>query len=159
MQRSAFSAATLLAALTLLCACSGGSQSSGGTNASGANAAASVAPQSAVGPGGGASDAGGSSGGGQGRAGRGMGKILQALGLSDAQKSQIRTIMADVKKKNAGLDRTDPANRATMRANMQAAYAQIDAVLTPAQRDQFHAKLKAMRAKYQKSQPQPQSSS
>jgi len=159
MQRSALTAATLLAALTLLCACSSGSQSSGGTNSTGANPAASAAPQSAAGPGGGASDTGGAPGGGQGRGGRGMGKILQGLGLSDAQKSQIRAIMADVKKKNAGLDRTDPASRATMRANMQAGYAQIDAVLTPAQRDQFHAKLKAMRAKYQKNQPQPQSSS
>jgi Spy/CpxP family protein refolding chaperone len=68
-----------------------------------------------------------------------MGKILMSLNLTDAQKTQIRSIMADTRKQNQNV--TDREQR---RANFKAAYAKIDDVLTPAQRTQFHAKMDAM---------------
>jgi Spy/CpxP family protein refolding chaperone len=75
-----------------------------------------------------------------GRGGR-MGPILQSLGLSDAQKQQIRTIMRDTREKNQNL--TDRDQR---RANMRAAFDQIrNKVLTPSQREQFDQKMQAMR--------------
>jgi len=141
MNRPFLTTALLVAVLAALSACSGGSQSGNADANASASPGVSVAPDSA-------------GGGGGRRGGNQMGKILQTLGLSDDQKAQIRAIMADARKKNAGLDRTDPASRTTMRANMKAAYAKIDTVLTPAQRTQFHAKMDAMRAKYQKNRPQ-----
>jgi Spy/CpxP family protein refolding chaperone len=70
-----------------------------------------------------------------------MGKILMSLNLTDAEKSQIRAIIADARKQNENVTDRDPK-----RANMKAAYAKIDTVLTPAQRTELHAKLDAMRA-------------
>ena len=69
-----------------------------------------------------------------------FGRILQTLGLTEAQKAQIRTIMTNARARNRG---ADPETR---HANMKEAFAQIDAILTPAQRTQLHAKLQAMRA-------------
>ncbi len=69
-----------------------------------------------------------------------MGKILMQLNLSDDQKAQIRSIMADARKANAGVTDKD-----AKRANMKAAYAKVDAVLTPDQRAAFKAKMDAMR--------------
>jgi hypothetical protein len=40
-------------------------------------------------------------------------------------------------------------DRDQKRANMKAAYAKVDTVLTPAQRTELHAKLDAMRAQNQ----------
>jgi Spy/CpxP family protein refolding chaperone len=68
-----------------------------------------------------------------------FGRILQSLNLTPAQETQIKTIMADMRTKNAGADRE------TRGQNMKAALAQVDQVLTPAQRTEFHAKIQAMR--------------
>jgi protein CpxP len=68
-----------------------------------------------------------------------MGQLLLSLNLTDAQKTQIRGIMADAHKQNGGI--TDRAQR---RANMKAAMTKVDAVLTPAQRTELHAKMDAM---------------
>jgi Spy/CpxP family protein refolding chaperone len=65
-----------------------------------------------------------------------MAQALASLGLSAAQKEQIRAIMSAARKQNADADPT------TRRANFQAAFAKIDGVLTPAQRTKLHAMLK-----------------
>lgn len=91
--------------------------------------------------------AGGMQPGGPQHGGRGgrMGQVLQSLGLSDAQKQQIRSIMSDARQKNENL--TDQDQR---RANMRAAFTQIhDKVLTPAQRQQFDQKMQAMRRQHE----------
>ncbi len=75
-------------------------------------------------------------GGGRGR----MGKALMSLNLSDAQKTQIRGIMADVRKQNESV-----TDRDQKRANYKAAMTKVEAVLTPAQRTELHAKMDAMR--------------
>jgi Spy/CpxP family protein refolding chaperone len=77
-----------------------------------------------------------------------MGQMLMSLDLSDAQKAQIRAIMADAHKQNANV--TDREQR---RANMKAALAKIDTVLTPAQRTALHAKMDAARRQTQGPQP------
>jgi hypothetical protein len=64
-----------------------------------------------------------------------MAQALMSLGLSDAQKSDIRGIMSAMRAQNAN---ADPATR---RANFTAAMAKIDTVLTPDQRTRLHAKL------------------
>jgi Spy/CpxP family protein refolding chaperone len=76
------------------------------------------------------------------QAGRGarFGQLLLSLNLSDAQKTKIRSIMQAARDKNKTV--TDPDQR---RANFRAAFAQIDAVLTPAQRSELHAKIEANR--------------
>jgi Spy/CpxP family protein refolding chaperone len=68
-----------------------------------------------------------------------MGKMLMSLNLSDAQKTQIRAIIADARKQNQNV--TDREQR---RATMKAAYAKVETVLTPAQRTELHAKMEAM---------------
>jgi Spy/CpxP family protein refolding chaperone len=99
--------------------------------------------------GGGAQDAGAGAASGQSPAnGRHMmAQVLATLGLSDAQKTQIRSIMKDARKNSAG---ADPATR---RANYQAAMAKIDTVLTPDQRTKLHAKLAQLRSERQQSAP------
>lgn len=86
------------------------------------------------------SDGQGAPGGqaGHGR-GRRFGKILMSLGLSDGQKSQIREIMKAARAQNQNL--TDPQQK---RANMRAALAKVETVLTPAQRDQLHKQMPSM---------------
>jgi Spy/CpxP family protein refolding chaperone len=69
-----------------------------------------------------------------------FGKILMTLGLSDGQKSQIRQIIKDARAQNRNV--TDPQQR---RSNMRAALAKVETVLTPAQRDDLHKKMQAMR--------------
>jgi Spy/CpxP family protein refolding chaperone len=78
-----------------------------------------------------------------------MGKILMSLNLSDEQKTQIRGIIADARKQNENV-----TDRDQKRANMKAAYAKVETVLTPAQRTQFHAKLDALRQQSQTDHPQ-----
>jgi Spy/CpxP family protein refolding chaperone len=68
-----------------------------------------------------------------------MAQALMGLGLTDAQKSQIRDIMSAARKDNAN---ADPATR---RANYKAAFEKIDTILTPEQRTQLHAKLAELR--------------
>ncbi len=88
------------------------------------------------------SQSGSFGGSGRGTAANGrhrMAEALMSLGLSDAQKSQIREIMGTARKESAN---ADPATR---RANFKAAFAKIDAVLTPDQRTKLHAKLGQMR--------------
>lgn len=68
-----------------------------------------------------------------------FGQVLMSLGLSDDQKAKIRSIMANARQKNQNADRD------TRRKTMRAAFAQIENVLTPAQRDQLHQKMQAMR--------------
>jgi Spy/CpxP family protein refolding chaperone len=162
MKRPFLTLATTLVSLAFLTSACTHSSDSTTTDTSGAGAAATstagaqsaAGPQSSGGAMGGAMSGGAMSGGGSGRggAGRMMGKILMGLGLSDDQKAQIKTLRADFQAKNKGLQRGDPARL----ANMKDYYAKIDAVLTPAQRDAFHAKMKAMRAKYQQQQGQTQ---
>jgi Spy/CpxP family protein refolding chaperone len=69
-----------------------------------------------------------------------MGKMLMSLNLNDAQKTQIRSIIADARKQNQSV-----TDRDQKRANMKAAYAKVETVLTPAQRNELHAKMAAMR--------------
>jgi Spy/CpxP family protein refolding chaperone len=68
-----------------------------------------------------------------------FGQVLLSLGLSDDQKARIRSIMQDARQQSQGADQE------TRRKNFRAAMAKIDGVLTPAQRDQLHQKLAAMR--------------
>jgi len=79
-----------------------------------------------------------------GHHGNRMGKLLMSLNLSDTQKTQIRSIMADARKQNQNV-----TDRDEKRANMKAAMDKVEAVLTPAQRTEFHAKLDAMRQQNQ----------
>jgi len=113
--RPAAPAAVLLALTVALGGCSSSNSGSGG--AQGGNGASAFGSGSPT----------------QGR--RRMAQALMSLGLSDAQKSQIRGIMSAVRAQNAN---ADPATR---RANYMAAMAKVDAVLTPAQRTALHAKL------------------
>jgi Spy/CpxP family protein refolding chaperone len=83
----------------------------------------------------------------QGGHGKRMGQILLGLGLNDKQKDQIRGIMAAARKQNEGV-----TDRDVRRANFKKATEQIDTVLTPAQRKQFHDKMAAMRQQYQAGQ-------
>ena len=80
-------------------------------------------------------------GGGAPQRGQRMGKMLLSLNLSDAQKAQIKSIMADARAKGKTL-----TDRDAKRANMRAAFAKIDTVLTPPQRTKFHAQMEAARA-------------
>lgn len=90
---------------------------------------------------------GGQRSGPGGQGGRHFGKALMSLGLSEAQKTQIRQIMKDARAQNHTL--TDPQQK---RANMHAAFAKVEAVLTPSQRDDLQKKMQAMRGQ----QPQQQ---
>jgi Spy/CpxP family protein refolding chaperone len=126
----------VLAASLAACSGGGGSQNSSG-QAAGAPGAAT---QGQGGPG-----AYGASGG-RGR----FGQLLKDLDLSDDQKTKIRQIVADARKKSEG---ADPQTR---RANMRAAFDEIEtSVLTPAQRVKFDKERAAMRAKYQPASPSP----
>jgi len=69
-----------------------------------------------------------------------MAKILMSLNLTDAQKSQIRAIRDETMKANANV--TDRDQR---KANYTAMRTKVEAVLTPAQRAAFKAKMEAMR--------------
>ncbi len=69
-----------------------------------------------------------------------MAKILMSLNLSDAQKAQIRTIRDETMKANANV-----TDRDARRANYKAMMTKVEAVLTPAQRTELHAKMDAMR--------------
>jgi|HubBroStandDraft_2_1064218.scaffolds.fasta_scaffold88443_2 Spy/CpxP family protein refolding chaperone len=71
-------------------------------------------------------------------------RVLKSLNLTPAQEDQIKTIMADARKKNE----TAPDTQ-TKRDNMKAAIAQIHEILTPAQRTEFDAKMQAMRSQGQ----------
>ena len=61
-------------------------------------------------------------------------KMLLSLNLSDGQKTQIRSIMADARAKSKTL--TDPQEK---RNTMFGAFKNIEAVLTPAQKTKLHA--------------------
>jgi Spy/CpxP family protein refolding chaperone len=117
---------TAVLAMSLFC---GGVSIAGAAGGFGAAASAQQAP---------GGDQGGQ--GGHGGPNARMGQVLMSLGLSDAQKQQIRDIVADARKKNQGV--TDRDQR---RATMKAAFAKVDTVLTPAQRDSFHKQMQAMR--------------
>jgi Spy/CpxP family protein refolding chaperone len=69
-----------------------------------------------------------------------FGQLLLSLNLSDAQKAKIRGIMQAARDKNKNV--TDSEQR---RANYRAAFAQVEEVLTPAQRSELHAKIEANR--------------
>jgi Spy/CpxP family protein refolding chaperone len=99
-----------------------------------------VAPAAAQAAPGGPQDGHGGQGGQNFARGRQQfAKMLLSLNLSDNQKSQIRTIMANARAKSTSL--SDPqAKRDTMRG----AFKNIEAVLTPAQQ----SKLQAERADY-----------
>jgi Spy/CpxP family protein refolding chaperone len=73
-----------------------------------------------------------------------MAEMLESLGLSDAQKSQIRGIMDQAREQNKNV-----SDREQKRANMKAAMEKVRNVLTPDQR----AKLDAKIAEWRKSHP------
>ncbi len=77
-----------------------------------------------------------------------FGQVLMTLNLSDQQKAKIRALMQSTRQQNQNADRE------TRRANMQAAFKKIDAILTPAQRQKLHAKLDAMRKEREQSSQQ-----
>ena len=68
---------------------------------------------------------------------------LRGLNLSAAQNAQIQQILAQAHGQNRN---ADPATR---KANREKVHAQIEAVLTPAQRTQFQAALQQMRREHQ----------
>jgi Spy/CpxP family protein refolding chaperone len=68
-------------------------------------------------------------------------KMLLSLNLSDGQKTQIRSIMADARAKSKAL--TDPQEK---RKTMSGAFKNIEAVLTPAQKTKLHAERDAAKA-------------
>jgi Spy/CpxP family protein refolding chaperone len=67
-------------------------------------------------------------------------RVLNTLGLSDAQKQQIKTAMQQSRQANQN---ADPATR---KANREKLRAQIDAILTPDQRTRLQAALAQQRA-------------
>jgi Spy/CpxP family protein refolding chaperone len=77
-------------------------------------------------------------------------QAMRELGLSDAQKQQIAGIVKNARAANAANKTTDQQTR---RANMQALRQQIEAVLTPDQRNQLHAKLNQERRQTKPSSP------
>jgi Spy/CpxP family protein refolding chaperone len=82
--------------------------------------------------------------GGQHGGGKRFGEMLAKLGLNDAQKAQIKGIMKSARDQNQNV--TDPEQR---RANFRAAFAKVEGVLTPAQRDH----LKQLRAQMKRDHP------
>lgn len=66
---------------------------------------------------------------------------MKSLGLTSAQKTQIKSIMEASRAKNA---HADPATR---RANREATTAQIRSVLTPDQQAKFDAHMAEMRSR------------
>jgi Spy/CpxP family protein refolding chaperone len=69
--------------------------------------------------------------------------MLMSLNLNDAQKGQIKTIMANARAKSKTL--TDMQAK---RDNMREAFKNVEAVLTPAQKTKLHAERDAMRAQH-----------
>jgi Spy/CpxP family protein refolding chaperone len=69
----------------------------------------------------------------------GMRRMMQTLNLSAAQKQQIDAAFAQSKAANQNV--TDPAARQANRAKL---HAQIEAILTPAQRTQLQAEMQKM---------------
>ena len=91
-----------------------------------------------------AQSAPGPQGGPGGRNGRQrFGQMLMTLGLTDAQKSRIKSIMAASRAKNKSL--TDPQAK---RDNMREAFKNVEAVLTPAQKTKLHAERDAAKAQH-----------
>jgi Spy/CpxP family protein refolding chaperone len=78
------------------------------------------------------------------RGGRRFGQMLLSLNLSDAQKTQIRDIIASARQQNQSV--TDPQQK---RSNMRAAYDKVKTVLTPAQRAKLDSEMAAARAERQ----------
>jgi Spy/CpxP family protein refolding chaperone len=77
-------------------------------------------------------------------------RAMRGLGLSAAQRQQIVSIMKNSRAANKSADpQTRRANRLAMRQ-------QIDGVLTPDQRTQFHAKLAQARSHVKPNGPAPQ---
>ena len=77
-------------------------------------------------------------------------RAMRGLGLSAAQRQQIVSIMKNSRAANKSADaQTRRANRLAMRQ-------QIDGVLTPDQRTQFHAKLAQARSHMKPNGPAPQ---
>ena len=68
---------------------------------------------------------------------------LGKLNLSGAQKSQLAAVFANARQQRQATRSADPATR---KANMQRFRAQIDNILTPAQRSQFQVALQQERA-------------
>ncbi len=130
--RSLLFLAGILAVTLSACSGSGGSSST----ASGSTTAAAPQDQTGAGP---------AQGGGAAR-GRRFGELLKSLNLTPDQTAKVREIVAAARKKSEGADRE------TRRANMRAAYAEIEnTVLTPSQKADFEKKMAAMRASYQHS--------
>jgi len=86
---------------------------------------------------------GGPQGGGAADGRQRFAKMLMSLNLNDAQKGQIKTIMANARAKSKTL--TDMQAK---RDNMREAFKNVEAVLTPAQKTKLHAERDAMRAQH-----------
>ena len=82
----------------------------------------------------------GAPGGPGGHGNQRFAKMLMSLNLSDDQKNQIRSIMADARAKSKTL--TDPQDK---RKTMFGAFQNIEAVLTPAQKTKLDAERTAFK--------------
>ena len=74
--------------------------------------------------------------------GNGYMRALHSLNLSDAQKQQIKTAMQQMHPAGQTAQTMDPATR---KANREKLHAQIEAILTPAQRTQLQAAMQQQR--------------
>ena len=81
-------------------------------------------------------------------------RAMRGLNLSDAQKSQIKSIMTSTRQANA--TNGQPVDPQTRRQNTIAMRQQIDQVLTDTQRAQLHATLRAQRQADKAGAPAPQ---
>jgi Spy/CpxP family protein refolding chaperone len=79
-----------------------------------------------------------------GHHGGGFRRALQSLNLSNAQKTQIQQVFAQSRGANRN---ADPATR---KANREKMRAQIEAILTPAQRTQLQTALQQARQRHQR---------
>ena len=134
--RSAIATAGIALALA---ACGGGSNATN-SSASATDAGMAAGPSSAT---------GGAPGGGPGGGRRLAAQALMSVNLTDAQKAQIRGIMAAARAQSAGVD---PVTR---RVNYRAAMAKVQAVLTPEQRIAFEAKLAELKKERTEAAPAP----
>jgi Spy/CpxP family protein refolding chaperone len=74
--------------------------------------------------------------------------MLMSLNLSPAQQTQIKEIMRDARAKSQTL-----TDRDAKRANMRAAYAKVEAALSPPQRQKLQAERDALRAQHRGDNP------
>jgi Spy/CpxP family protein refolding chaperone len=82
-----------------------------------------------------------STGGPPAQRGQRFGQMLLTLNLSDDQKAKIRAIIQTARDQNKNV-----TDRDTRRANMHAAFAKVQTVLTPGQQKKLQAEMQAAKA-------------